>query len=58
MTPTVQQDIYNGFHTRYNDRRAVVTIFDRPKSHGLSHYELRRLLEIEGSPDRVLVIDS
>ena len=58
MTSTVQHGIYDGSRGRFGDSMLQVTFHDRPDFHGLSHYELRKLLDSEHSPNPFLIVDN
>ena len=58
MTSTVQHGIYDGSRARFGDRKLEVTIHDRSEFHGLSHYELRKLLDGEEALAPFLVVDA
>ena len=58
ITSTVQHGIYDGSRERFDDSMLQVTIHDRPEFHGLSHYEIRKLLDGEDSPDPFLIVDT
>ena len=57
MNRTVQHGFYNGTYARFGDPQVTVTIHDRPKFHGKSHYDLRNLLDSEGMEDGFIVVD-
>ena len=57
MTKTVQHGIYDGSQARFGNRMLEVTIHDRPDFHGISHYDLRNILDREGSLEHLLIVD-
>ena len=58
MTRTLQHGVYNGSQARFGNPSLEVTIHDRSDFHGISHYELRNILDREGSLDQFLIIDA
>ena len=57
MARTVQHGFYDGTDARFGNPQYVVEIHDRPEFHGISHYDLRHLLDAEGETDAFIVID-
>ena len=57
MTKTVQHGIYDGSQARFDNEFYYVHINDRPEFYGLSHYELRTILDRENALEPFLVVD-
>ena len=57
MARTVQHGFYDGTIARYGNPVIVVNIHDRPELHGISHYDIRNVLDGEGQLDPFLIVD-
>ena len=58
MVRTVHHGFYDGSYARFGEPQYIATIHDRPEYHGLSHYDLRNLLDAEGKTDQFIIIDN
>lgn len=57
MIRTVQHAFYDATYARFGNPLYVVAIHDRPEFHGISHYDLRNLLDAENATEAFIVID-
>ncbi|KAL8876573.1 MAG: hypothetical protein Q9198_005260 [Flavoplaca austrocitrina] len=58
MKRTVQHGFYNGTYARFGDPQATVTIHDQPDFHTRPHYDIRNILDSEGTEDTFVLIDA
>lgn len=58
MITTTQHGFYDGTSARFGNAEVVVAIHNRSSFHGLSHYDIRVLLDAEGVLDPFVVLDA